>query len=103
MKKYKPIRIHHLYYGYGYWWGSYFFFIGKHSTVFAIVPMSREHNGAIYANNGNIIDNGDTFSWSESRQKELQILGEFNKEQEISYDKRRSKKPVAYYTGVCRW
>ena len=71
MKKYKPIRIHHLYYGYGYWLGSYFFFIGKHSTVFAIVPMSREHNGAIYANNGNIIDNGDTLSWSESRQKEL--------------------------------
>ena len=24
MKKYKPIRIHHLYYGYGYWWGVLF-------------------------------------------------------------------------------
>ena len=24
MKKYKPIRIHHLYYGYGYWWGVIF-------------------------------------------------------------------------------
>ena len=75
MKKYKPITIHHLYYGYGYWWGSYFFFIGKHSTAFAIVPMCREHQYAIYANNGNIIDNGDTLSWSKSRQKELQILG----------------------------
>ena len=39
MKKYMPIRIHHLYYGYGYWWGSYFFFIDKHSTAFAIVPI----------------------------------------------------------------
>lgn len=71
MKKYKPIRIHHLYYGYGYWWGSYFFFMGKHSTVFAIVPMFRECHYAMYANNGNIIGNGDTLSWSESRQKEL--------------------------------
>lgn len=71
MKKYKPIRIHHLYYGYGYWWGSYFFFIGKHSTAFAIMPMWRECHYAMYANNGFIIDNGDTLSWSESRQKEL--------------------------------
>ena len=73
MKKYKPIRIHHLYYGYGYWWGSYFFFIGKHSTDFAIVPMCRECHYAIYANNGNIIDNGDTLSWSESRKSNLNI------------------------------
>ena len=71
MKKYKPIRIHHLYYGYGYWWGSYFFFIDKRSTAFAIMPMSNECRYAIYANNGNIIGSGDTLSWSESRQKEL--------------------------------
>ena len=75
MKKYKPIRIHHLYYGYGYWWGSYFFFIGKHSTVFSIMPMYIECHRAVYANNGHIIGNGDTLSWSESRQKELQIFG----------------------------
>lgn len=75
MKKYKPIRIHHLYYGYGYWWGSYFFFIGKHSTTFDIMPMYRECHRATYANNGYIIGNGDIFSWSESRQKELQIFG----------------------------
>lgn len=71
MKKYKPIRIHHLYYGYGYWWWSYFFFIGKHSTVFAIMPMWRECRYAVYASNGHTIGNGDTLSWSESRQKEL--------------------------------
>lgn len=78
MKKYKPIRIFHLYYGYGYWWGSYFFFIGKHSTALAIVPMFRECCYAIYASNGNKIDHGDILSWSESRQKELQILGELS-------------------------
>ena len=71
MKKYMPIRIHHLYYGYGYWWGSYFFFIDKHSTAFAIVPMCMECQYAIYANNGHIIGHGDTLSCSESRQKEL--------------------------------
>ena len=72
MKKYKPIRIHHLFYGYGYWWGNYFFFIGKHSTGFAIVPMCGDHHRAIYANNGHAIENGDTLSWSKSRQKELE-------------------------------
>ena len=75
MKKYKPIRIHHLYYGYGYWWGSYFFFIGRHSTVFAIMPMCHHCHYAAYASNGHTIGNGDIFSWSESRQKELQIFG----------------------------
>lgn len=70
MKKYKPIRIHHIFYGYGYWWGNYFFFIGKHSTCFAIVPMYRECLGATYAKNGHIIGHGDALSWSESRQWE---------------------------------
>lgn len=51
--------------------GVIFFFIGKHSTAFAIMPMCRECQYAIYASNGNKIDNGDTLSWSESRQKEL--------------------------------
>ena len=70
MKKYKPIRIHHSYYGYGYWWRDYFFFIGKHSTCFAIVPMSIECHKAVYVNNWHIIGDGDTLSWSELRQKE---------------------------------
>lgn len=70
MSKYKPIKIFHIVYGYGYWWGSYFFFIGKHSVQFAIVPMAMEHLKAIYANNGRNIWHGDTLSWSESRQHE---------------------------------
>ena len=72
MKKYKPIRIHHIFYGYGYWWGSSFFFIGKYSACFAIVPMWLEHRRAIYASNGESIGSGDTLSWSKSRQKELE-------------------------------
>ena len=70
MSKYKPIKIFHIYYGYGYWWGRYFFFIGKHSVQFAIVLMAMEHLKAIYANNGHNIWHGDVLSWSESRQHE---------------------------------
>lgn len=71
MKKFLPIKIHHIFYGYGYWWWDYFLFIGKHSTCFAVVPMCRECTNAIYGLNGKIIGHGDTLSWSESRQREL--------------------------------
>ena len=70
MKRYRPIKIHHIYFGYGYWWRDYFFFIGKHSTCFAIVPMAKEHGNAIYASNGNAIERGDIMSWSKQRQNE---------------------------------
>lgn len=69
MKKYKPIRIFNIHYGYGYWWGKYFFFIGKNAVDFAIVPMYRELGNSTYYNN-RAIPNGDTMSWSESRQEE---------------------------------
>ena len=70
MKKYKPIKIFNIHYGYGYWWGKYCFFIGKHSTCFAIVPIWRECNNSIYANNGKIIGHGDCLSWSANRRRE---------------------------------
>lgn len=70
MTKYKPIKIHHIFFGYGYWWKDYFFFIGKHSTCFAIVPMYRECTNAVYASNGKVIGHGSTLSWSESRQRQ---------------------------------
>lgn len=70
MKKYKPIRIHHMYFGYGYWWKDYFFFFGKRATRFAVVPMFRELMYAVYANNGKKIGYGPTCSWSISRQIE---------------------------------
>lgn len=69
MKKYLPIKIFSIHFGYGWWLGSYFFFFGKHSTVFAIIPMSFHHHQCEYMN-GNAIDDGDIFSWSPSRQRE---------------------------------
>lgn len=50
MKKYRPIRIFSIRFGYGWWWGKYFFFIGKHSTAFAIMPMSFHHRQCEYMN-----------------------------------------------------
>ena len=38
MRKYLPIRIKHSYYGKGWWWGRYLFFL-RH---FAIVPLWYE-------------------------------------------------------------
>lgn len=67
LQKYKPIKIHHILYSYGWWFGSTFFFF-KRGLV--IVPVYAECKNAIYASNGEIIGHGDTHSWSESRQKE---------------------------------
>lgn len=69
LKKYKPIRIFDIHYGYGWWWKDYFFFFGHHSTSFGIMPMCFELYNATYAN-GKAINHGDTKSWSESRQRE---------------------------------
>lgn len=69
MKKYFPIKIFSTRFGYGWWWGSYFYFFGKHSTAFAILPMSCHYHQCEYMN-GNAIDEGDILSWSPSRQRE---------------------------------
>lgn len=72
ISKYKPIRIFSIEYGYGWWWKNYFYFVGKGSVAFAIVPMWRYCCIVEYAfDNGGIIGHGDTCSWSESRQKQL--------------------------------
>lgn len=70
LKKYLPIRIFSIQFGYGWWWGSYFFFLGRHDTAFAILPMYAHFTRCTYKN-GKAIDNGDTESWSNSRQQEL--------------------------------
>lgn len=69
MRKYFPIRVFSIKFGYGWWLGKYFFFFGKHATAFAILPMSSHHHNCTYEN-GKAIDDGDTESWSESRQRE---------------------------------
>ena len=37
MRKYKPIKVFSVHFGYGWWWGKHLFFF---KTCFAIVPMS---------------------------------------------------------------
>jgi hypothetical protein len=70
MRRYKPIKIHDNRFGYGYWWGKYCFFVGKHSACFAIVPIWDTLGHSIYASNCKIIKHGDSESWSPERQKE---------------------------------
>ena len=69
MKKYLPIKIHHIYFSYGWWFGSKAFF----PNSFTIVPISYICNDTIYTSNGNIIGNGEINSWSISRQNENKI------------------------------
>lgn len=71
VKKYLPIRIFSFHYAYGWWLGKYFFFFGKHSTAFAIIPSCR-HYGLCTYEHGKAIDVGDTCSWSDERQREKQ-------------------------------
>lgn len=69
MKKYLPIRIFSIKFGYGWWLGSYFFFFGKHSTAFAIMPMSFHYNSCTFEN-GLAINDGDVDSWSPQVQRD---------------------------------
>lgn len=68
-KKYCPVRIFSIRLSYGWWWGRYFYFFGKHSTDFAIIPMSLHFSYCTYEHGMAIMD-GDTLSWSKSRQRE---------------------------------
>lgn len=68
-RKYIPIRIFSIRFGYGWWWGSYFFFLGKHSTTFAIMPMSFHYNSCTFKN-GLAIKDGDIDSWSPQVQRD---------------------------------
>ena len=69
MKKYLPIKIFSIKYAYGWWWGSYFLFFGKHSTAFAILPMCNHLHQCEYMN-GKAIENGAIHSWHPDRQRE---------------------------------
>ena len=65
--KYKPIEIFHDHFSYGWWFGSYFFFLRKNR--FAIVPMWYLCAVTTYAN-GKLIGHGTKYSWCEDRQRE---------------------------------
>ena len=70
MKRYLPIRIFSIRFGYGWWWGTHFFFFGKHSTAFAILPMSSHLRSCTYKN-GAAIEDGKINSWDPERQREM--------------------------------
>ena len=74
IKRYSPIRVHNIRFGYGYWWGEKVYFIGKRSTCFAIIPISYIVMDTIYASNEEIVGHGDIASWSKNRQRESRKL-----------------------------
>lgn len=69
MRRFLPIKIHHIYYSSGWWWGEKFYFFSRKYGL-DIVPMAREYLGAVYANNYRRIGDGAISSWDITRQKE---------------------------------
>lgn len=67
IKKYLPIRIHHIIYGYGYWFGARFYFWHKGPII---VPMWNEHNNAVYSYSLERIERGCVDSWGDERSRE---------------------------------
>lgn len=59
--KYKPIRVHHPYFSYGWWWGKTLLFFNGEITI---IPVSFLIGNMIYAKNGKIIKHGDADSWN---------------------------------------
>ena len=57
LKRLKPIRIHSIYFGYGWWWFGYFFFF----KPFAVVPMWSHYKLSTYTS-GRPIEDGATSS-----------------------------------------
>lgn len=62
LKKYLPIKIHHIMYSYGWWIGDKFIFFEKHWIPFNVMPMSLEYKRTTFAKGKNI-DGGSTKSW----------------------------------------
>lgn len=69
MRKFLPIKIHHQFYGYGWWFGKKFYFWDDLSGI-VIVPCYAECNNTVYAYSGNKIGDGMVLSWDDDRSKE---------------------------------
>ena len=65
MKRFKPIKVFHINFGYGWWWGSTVFF-----TNCVIVPFWFVCENLEYASTGKSIGQGDCHSWSKERQEQ---------------------------------
>ena len=70
MKKYLPIKVPHIYFGSGWWWGSKGYFRDRIYGGIFIVPLAKECQKMCYAHNGKLIGDGMVMSWEQSRQRE---------------------------------
>lgn len=61
-KKFLPIKVHHIYFSYGWWWKNKLYFLSKIDGL-SIVPMEKEIGDYVYAKNGKLVEHGDTISW----------------------------------------
>lgn len=62
LKKYLPIKVHSIHYGYGWWFGDKVIFFEKHWIPFNIMHICFELKHLGFAN-GKSIDEGLTHSW----------------------------------------
>ena len=72
MKKYLPIRIHSIDFGYGWWWSNYFFFFRKYKAPFVALPMCTHWKRCTFEN-GLAINGGDVDSWSSQVQRDKRL------------------------------
>lgn len=56
IKRFLPIKIFHIYYGYGWWWGEMFFFFQKKLVPFIVVPMCMEFRRTTFVEGREIIN-----------------------------------------------
>ena len=61
LKKYLPVKVFHIYYGYGWWYADKLFFFEKKTIPIIIVPVCMEFKKTTYVNGKNI--GGGTHSW----------------------------------------
>ena len=69
MKRFLPIRIHHIYFGYGWWWGKKFYFFSRKYGL-EMMFMAWGCKDAIYVQNCKRIGDGPVYSWNKIRQRE---------------------------------
>ena len=73
MRKYLPIKIHHIYFGNGLWFGSKVYFRDGVYGGLNILPIEYICTTSCYRSNWRRIGDGDIKSWSQSRQRQNEI------------------------------
>ena len=63
LKRFFPIKVHNIKYGYGWWFGDKLFFFEKHWIPFNIMPVSCEINNLVFDSNLKSIEHGYSNSW----------------------------------------